>query len=151
MQMGRILGIVGGILALVGTFLPWVTLSSEIDSITASGILLFIVGIPVLIFGIIGLILVALPKRGTAIGAFVMGILALIFVMLAFVLVSWLESLVSGTSIEITYEYGMWVSLIGAILLMVGGIWSFIELGKAPPVPAMPPEPMPPMDQPPMG
>lgn len=150
MQMGRIVGIIGGILALVGTFLPWATIESSVESISASGILLFIVGVPVLLFAIIGLILVALPKRGTAIGAFVMGILALIFVLLAFVLVGVLEGLVSGTDISITYDYGMWISLVGSILLMIGGIWAFVELGKVPPVPApmMPMEP--PMEQPPM-
>jgi hypothetical protein len=150
MQMGRILGIVGAILALVGTFLPWATISSDFESITASGIAIFFIGIPVLLFAIIGLILVAMPKRGTAIGGFVMGILCLIFMMLAFVVVSILEGLVTGTNIEISYDYGLWVSLVGSILLMIGGIWAFVELGKAPPAPApmMPMEP--PMEQPPM-
>jgi hypothetical protein len=150
MQIGRILGLVGAILALVGTLLPWATISSDIDSITASGVVIFFIGLPVLLFAIIGLILVALPKRGTAIGAFVMGILCLIFMMLAFVVVSILEGLVSGTNIEVSYDYGLWVSLVGSILLMIGGIWAFVELGKVPPPMPMPVEPMPPMEEPPM-
>ncbi len=158
MQVGRILGIVGAILALVGTFLPWADISSDIDSISATGIMIFFIGIPVLIFAIIGLILVAIPKRGTAIGGLVMGILAFIFMLLAFVVVSILEGLVSGTGIEVKYEYGLWVTLVGSLLLIVGGAVMFVELGKVaaapmpPPMmpPTPPPEEMPPPEEPPM-
>ena len=154
--VGRIVGIVGGILTLVGCLLPWLTVSSSLESISVLGIIVPPwLAMLAFIFGIIGLILVAIGKRGPAIGALVMGILAFVFViiewMLLVVIASFAEGLVSGTGVTVTIDYGVYVALVGAIILIIGSIMAMSEAKKAAAAPMMPgpmpPEPM--MEEPP--
>jgi hypothetical protein len=122
MNYGRPLGIVGGILALVGCVLPWVTISDSFSSITASGLGVFIFGVPAMILGILGLVFVAIPKRGFAIAGLIMGILVMIFVVLAITMTSVIAGYATYTGVvTVSMDYGMYVTLVGAILLMVGG------------------------------
>ena len=150
-MIGRIVGIVGGLLTIIGCILPWMTVQSSIASVSLWGILFIPFGTLAFIFGIIGLILVALGKRGPAIGAFVMGILAFIFVLLGWVMASvmadFFAGYVSGTGVTVTVDYGVYLALVGAIILMIGSILAMSEAKKAAEVPLMPgpmaPEPMP--------
>src|SRR3972149_8906390 len=98
---GAIIGLIGGLLGLVGVFLPWVTASALGVTISVPGACLAgignidVGGIPIpcstaasgegsiyvygiLAFSILGLIFVLLGKRGTAILALVFGLLDVI-------------------------------------------------------------------------
>ena len=146
--MGRILGIVGGKLTVVGVFLPWVSVTYSGQTVSAWGIQLWFIGLPilVLIFGIIGLVLVAKGRRGTAIGGLVMGILAFIFAIVSVFLLAIVAEVISGVSdFEIGIDFGLYLTLVGAIILIVGSGLTFSQAGKAAPV--APIEPMPPMEE----
>jgi hypothetical protein len=137
MKFGRILGIIGGVLILVGIFLPWsITKGSLVPGGEAviTGLNLF--GYMVMIFGIIGLILVALGKRGTSIGALIMGIIAFVLTLL----VLGVLSLIAGSYLGVvTQETG-----IGIYLCIIGSAIAFVDAGKAkmappPMAPSVPP------------
>lgn len=149
---GRIVGIVGGLLVVIGGILPWIYAESSIDSASLPGILTIPFGTLAFIFGIVGLILVALKGRGVAIGALVMGILALIFALLLFPLLSILESIISGTDVTVRADYGLYISLVGSVILIIGAGLAFSQAGRAEEMaPPMPYAPGPPMEGPPMG
>jgi hypothetical protein len=132
-----------------------VTVSSDIESIGLIGVLFIPFGILVLIFGIVGLILVALGKRGPAIGGLVLGILAFVFALLALVILlavsSWLEGMVAGTGVSVTVDYGIYLSVIGSIILIVGSAMVMGAAKAEEMAPPMPYAPGPPMEGPPMG
>ncbi|MFQ5910262.1 MAG: hypothetical protein ACE5IJ_06015 [Thermoplasmata archaeon] len=140
-MVGRIVGIIGGLLTFVGALLPWATVESALISPqtqTFMGAATGIGGILVLIFGIIGLILVATGKRGPAIGGIILGVLALIFALLAWVgLAAWAE-VFGGLGSTLTTEYGIYISLVGSIILIIGSALAMGEAKKAE-VPMAPP------------
>jgi hypothetical protein len=143
MNYGRPLGIVGGILALVGTVLPWVTISDAAGSITASGLEVFIFGIPAMILGVLGLVFLAIEKKGFAIAGLVMGILVLIFAILAVTMTSVIAGFAAYTGVvTVGMGYGMYLTLVGAILLIVGGALSYVQIEDV--VAPVPVQPMPP-------
>jgi len=151
MKSGRIIGIIGGILTMVGVFLPWATVSGGtlIGSVSLLGVLAFPFGILAMIFGIIGLILVAIGKRGMCIGALILGILAFIMILLSFALLSWLAELVAGIGgglVEFTVDFGIYIAIVGSIILIIGSGLAMAQAEKPgmQPVPAAPiPPPQP--------
>jgi hypothetical protein len=144
MSSGRIIGIVGGILVLVGMFLPWLTATNSITGESASlmGAMFPIFGWLALIFGVLGLIFVAIGSRGMCIAGLIMGILAFIMVLLGFALSATLVSLLSGGIVAV--GYGIYISMIGSIILIVGAGLGMGQAKKAaaPPVAPMAPPPM---------
>jgi len=147
MKIGRILGIIGAILALIGVFLPWVAghVAATNTDRSLSGIEfpLFIFGMPFLLFVVIGLILVAIPKKGTAIAGLIMGIIAFVIALipmaiLATIIVSWQ---ISGEVASI--GYGLYICLVGALLLIIGSAMGIRDASAPKPMP-------PPMMQPPL-
>ncbi len=144
---GWILGVVGGILALVGSFLPWISVSDGTTTLTLIGAIIPIFGWLFLIFAILGLILVAIPNKITAILGMVFGILALIMGIVTVALTSLIANIVGGTGTGVTVSigYGAYVALVGAVLLMIGGPIAYSQWKKAaiaPAAPAMMPPPM---------
>lgn len=143
MNYGRPIGIVGGILAMVGTLLPWVTISDSYSSITASGLGVFIFGVPAMILAILGLVFVAIPKKGFAIASLIMGILVMIFVVLAITMTSVIAGFATYTGlVTVSMDYGMYVTLVGAILLIVGGALAYVQIQDV--VAPVPTQPLPP-------
>lgn len=139
--MGAILGAIGGIIALIGTFLPWGT-------VTLLGIPIGIpgwagVGFLTVIFAILGLVLVLIPKKITAILALVFGVLALVFALLQYLGVSAVVALAQLGGGTGSMGVGGYISMLGCILLIVGGGMAYSAAGKmsAPmsPMPMAPP------------
>src|SRR5206468_12776967 len=122
---GMMLGAVGGILAIVGAILPWVTISITTGTIaypgctgntcTFSGIQSGYGGILVLVFALIGLIMVVIPgKPVMGLLAFVFGLLALIFALLGYIGLSLIGSLAGLTGqITVTVGSGVCLAFIG--------------------------------------
>src|SRR5439155_5868397 len=111
--IGRIVGIVGGLLVIIGAVLPWVTISgcTTLCPVTFSGVGAGFGGIGAIIFGVLGLIFVAVGKRILAILGMVWGILALLLTGLAFVGFAAIGALYTGTGVTITTDYGVYVTL----------------------------------------
>jgi hypothetical protein len=129
MTMGLILALIGGLLMLVGTFLPWATVKGtnilgQTEEITVIGAVSGIGGILVLIMGILVIIMAAIKKP---IGAAIFGIIGLIFSGLAFIGISALDTLLSGTEISVDIGFGIFISLIGCVLALVGGILGKVQ------------------------
>lgn len=145
MSMGAILGAIGGVIALVGTFLSWATFPITGTSIPVEWPGWAGFGFLTLIFAIIGLILVLIPKKVTAIIALVMGILALVFALLQYLGLSALVTLAQLAGYQATMGVGAWITIIGCILLIVGSGMAMSAAGKmqAQSMPmAAPPPPM---------
>lgn len=138
---GRIIGLVGGIMIVLATVLPWV------GGLGAGGISLDVMGMLtgfgtiVLVIGIIGLVLALL---GRGVGTIVCGVLSLLITLFWFGVWSWISTVwvaAGGTS---SVGYGTYIAIIGAILAIVGGAMMIGEKKKAktaaaPAVPAAPP------------
>ncbi|MCK4443510.1 MAG: hypothetical protein KAW09_03135, partial [Thermoplasmata archaeon] len=137
MNYGRPLGMVGGILALVGCVLPWMTISDAVNSVSASGLQVFIFGVPAMIFGILGLVFVAIPKKGFYLTALIMGILVMVFAILAITMTSVIAGLAAYSGVvTVSIDYGMYLTLVGSILLMIGGALAYVQYEEVPaPVP----------------
>lgn len=146
---GWITGILGGLITIVGTVLPWATISggSLTTPLTIPGTLT-ILGIAVLVFGVLGLVCVAIPKKITAILGIVWGVLALLVGLLTLAGLAAAAAVAagSGTGYVVTTQYGAYLALIGALILIVGSALAYTEAKKAA---APPPMMAPPMAPPP--
>src|SRR2546425_12977 len=109
-RLGRILGIVGGFVALVGVFLPWATVGTQ--EVTGGD------SIAVFALGILGLEFVAIPTRGTATMGVVWGIIALLATL---VNIPALGSLgITYGSGQVAFDFGFYVTILGSLVLIVG-------------------------------
>jgi hypothetical protein len=115
---GAIIAIVGGLLILIGIFLPWVDLA-DYSGPTWSGLQTGIWGILPLIFAILIIVLAAVKKP---LGAGILGIISLIFVILPMLIIASIAATygVAGFAIGL-FTYGWYLALIGSILAMIGG------------------------------
>ena len=95
-------------------------------------------GILVLLFGVIGLVFGALNKPVLEILALVMGILVMLFSLLMGALVPTASVVIPGASASVTPGFGMWISLVGGLLLTVGGALGFVESRNMPAPPRAP-------------
>lgn len=170
---GAIIGLIGGILGLVGVFLPWLTMSASVGpisvSVSASGMQMgggtldlsgqavpvgssefsiYVYGI--LALSILGLIIVLLGKKVTAIVALLFGLLTTILAIVAYVRISSLSSSlqallgsVPGVTFSVGPGFGLYLCIIGGIILLFGGVLAMMDAKKAAMAPA--PMPMPPM------
>ncbi len=148
--LGMVLGIVGGLLTLIGAVLPWATVSGGTltSPMVFTGYGIGYGGILVLVFGVLGLICVAIPKKVTAILALIWGILALLFAVLSVVGLAAIAQTVGGSGVSVTTEYGVYVSLVFSLVLIVGSALAYREARKAA-APGMAPPMAPPMSPPP--
>lgn len=140
---GRILGILGGVITIIGAFLPWATIfqinpgsKSFVDSFTATfGFL----GVVVLLFGLIGLEYVAIPTEGTATVAALFGVLVLLATGTAFGLGATfaMNEQAGNPNWIVTTGSGLYVSILGALALIGGSALAFVDAKKTtPPIPA---------------
>lgn len=118
-----ILGLVGGILALVGTLLPWVTLKELGIDKTFNGLYAW-PGWLALIFGLLCMVLMLPRKKGTYLAGGIMGLLAFIFAMLFMMILS-------SFGADALIGYGVYITMVGGILGLVGGIMGWMEAKKA--------------------
>lgn len=139
-KTGNILGLVGGLVAVVGVFLPWMTATETITntSTSASGISVPLFGILVLLFSALGLVLVLVGKRGACIGAMIMGILAFVFGLIVATVWSAIISTFGAGDI-LSIGYGLYMSLAGSIILVIGSVLTLGELKQIAPQMAPPP------------
>ena len=112
-----IIGLVGGIIAMVGVVLPWISVSAGPFTVTASGMdanqgkVLLLGGILALVGGIVAL---AVKNAPSAVSYLIPvgGIIALL---------AWLWfGADAGFGNLSNFSYGLWISLVGAILALVG-------------------------------
>lgn len=167
---GAILGLVGGLLGLVSVFLPWFTVGAAGISVGFSGLQLasptidvFGVQVPnpysgtfsmavygTLVFSLIGMIVVMVPKKATAILGLVCGVLAVVLAGYGFSQASALASTVPPTpGLSVGPGFGIYLGIIGGLLLLIGGALALMDVRKAGAPMATPP-PMAPMQPPPM-
>ena len=140
MKMGQIIGIVGGLLLIIGVFLPWASWQSGGLNYDVSGFATIIFGIPLLIFGIIGLIMCVLGGKGPGIVGIVFGVLALLVSLGGMAVVNMLAQWSGYTVgiVTITTGFGAYICIIGSILLIVGSAM-VLSMKKAVAPPMAPP------------
>jgi len=107
------MGIIGGIVVVVGTVLPWFTFTSP--SATVLGINSAI-GLAVLVFGGLGLVLVFLGRWGPFL-TLGLGLLIAILTGIAY----FSPALLASLGVQGSVAYGLWVSLAGGIVLILAG------------------------------
>lgn len=143
MSTGSIVGIVGGLLVILGVVLPWM---SDSTGASVSGLTAGIapIGIVLIIFGVLGLVMVAPGKRLLAIGTIVFGILAFLLYLALLGLSSLISTGANVLGANTSVGYGLFIGFIGSILLIVGAIMARSEAKKAAAAPAAqaPPAPM---------
>ncbi len=155
---GAIIGILGGLMGLIGVFLPWVTLSASVGPITISlsvpgtcvggvgGIAIAGVGTQpcvgsaegaiyfygILLLSLLGLIVSLLGRKMTSMLALVFGVLVLLLgVVAAARVVAALGAIGSTPGLTISIGYGLILSIIGGVILLVGGFLGWTEAKKA--------------------
>jgi len=120
MTKGKIIGLVGALLTIVATLLPWasglgaggVTIATEVMGLlTGFGTLVLILGI---ISGVMALV-------GRGVGTVVCGVLALLVTLFWFGAWSFISGLLNWTGGSNSVGYGTYIAVIGSILLIVGG------------------------------
>lgn len=122
-----LVGLIGGILAVVGSFLPWGVATvfgraETIVGIKGAGIFTLILAV----LGIIFLFL-AMKFRKASIGTIITG---LIIPILCVQQMSMLKEAVGERMIpgvaEVSVGYGLYLTLIGGIILLIGGIIAMV-------------------------
>jgi len=122
LRIGWTLGIVAALLAIIGTFLPWITAGTvAIPGYPQVG------GIAIIIFVILGVVFVFIRQAGARL-AIIFGLLVAIMAALTFLSPSLVASF-PGTAVRI--EYGVWLSLVGGILMMIAGWIAGMEARRA--------------------
>ncbi len=165
---GAILGLIGGLLGLVGVFLPWFTVSALGVSFGFTGLQLAsatidVGGVPfpnpyanvfsiavygTIAFSVLGLIVVMLGKKITAILAALFGVLTLAMAGLGAAQATALAATIPpGIPVTAGAGVGIYLSIVGGLLLLIGGILAIGDAKKAmmsgAPMPMAPPMPPP--------
>lgn len=151
---GAIVGLLGGLLGLIGVFLPWVTASAGAISLSLPGTCVGGIGsieIPVVgsqrcpgssegaiyfygifVLSILGLIVSLLGRKMTSMLALVFGVLVLVLgVVAAARVVASAGDIGSVPGVTISIGYGLILSIIGGVILLVGGFLGWSEAKKA--------------------
>lgn len=144
---GVIVGLIGGAVALAGTFLPWVWVDL-VAGLTArwtwNGVGVGIGGILTLVFVQAGLVALAHARRATAALGAVLGILALLAALLTLSAIGsdflpqplgrpvppyWTydQAVEHWRPLGWAVGYGLYVSLVGASIFVLGAAWTFRE------------------------
>lgn len=129
--LGRLLGIAGGIIALVGALLPWVTLSGPGLSSPKMflGISTGFFGVMVSQLGFFGIMMMLDGKKTTSLGGMVLGASGLVISVLTLAFLGILSvGYTSGMSIDV--GLGIYVCIVGSTILLIGSILALIKAGK---------------------
>jgi hypothetical protein len=140
--IGRIVGLVGGIITLVGALLPWVTLSGGRLSSPQMflGISTGFFGILLSQLGFFGIIMMFDGKKTTSLGGLALGASGFVLSVLTLAFLGLLSvGDTSGISIEV--GLGIYVCIVGSIVLLVGSIIALIEAGRPRKLPIPPAKP----------
>lgn len=125
--MKLIVGLIGGILAAIGSFLPWAIAKvfgevSQVAGIKGAGIFTLILAVLGIFF-----LLVGMKRRKAAIGTIIMGLLILVLCIQQMSMVKEsIERSIPGVA-EVHIGYGLYLTLIGGAVLLIGGIMSTIR------------------------
>jgi hypothetical protein len=147
-----ILGIVGAVLVIAGIFLPWLTCyppdgyqaayrsQSGWDNYAVFQHEYYFVKIAMAL-SVIGVVMIAIKRRFTAAAGLIMGIGNLVIFLDAYRNLDYatyligLQRSIDPTAVGIGYiGYGIWVCIIGTLLLIAGGVLAFRETQKVSPV-----------------
>ncbi len=130
---GQKIGLLGSILAVVGIFLPW----ASILGFSILGIQVGIFAYLALLFGILALIGSILSGKKGAIILLVFGIIGLVWMLLFLgIFTSMLAAYGGSKAVSMGLSVlgiGYWLTLVGFIIAMIGGIMDLKELKSAPP------------------
>jgi hypothetical protein len=127
-----IIGLVGGVLALLGVLLPWISVTVLVITINFTGMDILtnalyskytIYPMLTLISGILALVLCILRKKILYLVGGIMGILAFIMPMVFMMTINGEV----GTNVT---GMGVYISMVGGILALVGGILGFVKYPK---------------------
>jgi hypothetical protein len=144
---GAILSIAGAIILIVGIFLPWATSSSPGGNLIggatswsesgwtnySSDNYQYLLVKIALVLGAIGAILIVIKKRLTVIAGLATGVFTLMtFLVLLINLNNDINNVNSYHLADIStgIAYGIWVSIIGSLLLIAGGVLAFKDTKK---------------------
>jgi uncharacterized YccA/Bax inhibitor family protein len=121
--LGRMLSMVGAFLALIGATLPW---TSESYGVIATGL----DGLFVYVFGLFWFVSFPVPRKihailgaGWGVSALMLGLLAIAFFV----------------GLGVTLEYGVYVSILGSIFLILGSALSYVKAVRPLPLESVPP------------
>ena len=167
---GAAVGLAGGILGLLSVFLPWLVLTASVGPLTLSfgfsGLALSgnltiqsaqlsspypeaaMWAYGILAFSILGLVMGIVGKRSTSIVALLSGVLVTVFAILALVRMPTVTISAPGLSLSVGPGFGIYVGLVGGLLLLTGGLlaWGEAKNVRMPlPVPPPPAQPLPPI------
>ena len=145
MNKWQIVGIVGAIIAIIGMFLPWATVSaSEIAGGSAS--VYGYISIFLWICAILTLVGAAIPKAWGGIIALVFGILGFLDAIWNQIGIYTLKNMYSD--VKISMGYGGYIIMVGFIIAFIGGILQYISIRKENKAKAeVPPPPAPPAEE----
>ena len=145
-QIIGILAIIGAIIALIGVFLPWETLSGYGYSTSATGwdfltesdaegikqvltkyapILLVIGGILTLIIFALNFVKSVNVNKYVPLISLIVMILALIFTIVAVITIN--DDTGSAIGVSVSIGYGLWICLVGVILAVISPIIALIK------------------------
>ena len=129
--IGRLLGILGADLTFFGALLPWVTLSGGRYSTPQMylGVSTGFFGILISQLGFFGIVMMLDGKKSTSLGGLGLGVSALFFSTLAMEFLSIL-SLGDTTGITIEVGVGMYMCIVGSVILILGSILAMIDARK---------------------
>jgi len=121
-QTGKYVSVVGGILTVVGAFLPWVVVGGQTTVSGVQGQGLFAVTFCAIALGVIAFREWNPPEQAVVVS---MGLLVLIVVLNVF---SGLDELPAGQSIALTTDpaIGLYASLVGGAVLALGGVLGYV-------------------------
>ena len=155
MNKGQIIGLVGGIIALIGLFLPWISASGT-NTNTGQQITVSVPGIYFIPFSI-GIILFAVLTIAFAIFKKpIGGILVLVFSLIGLAITGFLfsaiqyiaASLVSGSSVSVSTGVGVYICIVGFIIGLIGGVLHYVYAKKEGVTQTSPPQEVPPAPPP---
>ena len=134
--LGRLLAVVGGLLTVIGLFLPWGRVDFADPALSGAsystfswyGDWIF------LVFGLLWFTFFAVPRKIAAVWGFVWGILAILKPVLA---IEGLEYLVARNVGTVYFESGLYISILGSLFLIVGSSLAYLNAEQT--VPREPP------------
>ncbi|WP_135822439.1 SHOCT domain-containing protein [Halostella litorea] len=121
-NVGKYVSVVGGVLTVVGAFLPWVVVGGQTTVSGVQGQGLFAVTFCAIALGVIAFREWRPPEQAVVVS---MGLLVLIVVLNVF---NGLDELPAGQSIALTTDpaIGLYVSLLGGVALALGGALGYV-------------------------
>jgi len=135
--LGRFLAVVGGLITFVGVSLPLGSVHFLGPSLTDTSLRFpGDGGWIVLVFGLLWFAFFAVPKKVAAIWGLVWGGLSLVFIL---VTIQGLADIVSREAGALYLSYGVYVTILGSLLLIVGSTLAYLKVGLT-----SLPEPIPP-------